>query len=75
MNSSQKRVFIRDLCRSICREVLTQVPKMPPEWDGHELRVLLAERFNDSASMSQIMRAPRSRQARNFRNAVRVNNL
>lgn len=49
MNAKQKKKFIRDLCGSISREVISKVPVMPEEWNGHELRVLLANKFEVEA--------------------------
>lgn len=45
-----KRAFIRALCRSVAENVAAAVPAMPAEWDGHELRELLAEVFDRERS-------------------------
>lgn len=45
MNRAEKRKFIRDLTANVRDEVLRAVPKMPDNWDGIELRYLLAARF------------------------------
>lgn len=77
MTRTQQKAFIRDLSRSITREITTQIStgKIPPNWDGHELRVLLSERHAMSASMSVIAKNGRTSRARNYRNTVLVNNL
>ncbi len=40
-----KRQFIRSLCRAVEASTLLAVPQMPDDWDGHELRLLLAQDF------------------------------
>lgn len=40
-----KRAFIRSLTRSISESACAAVEQMPADWDGHELRELLAELF------------------------------
>ena len=70
-----KRQFIRDLCNRIKKDVISKVGAMPSEWDGHELRVYLAETFEDSASMSILRNRKDARRLRAYRNHVIVNNL
>jgi hypothetical protein len=45
MTDSDKRVFIHDLCENVKNSLLDSVDRMPEEWDGHELRQLIADRF------------------------------
>ena len=40
-----KRKFIRCFMNSVRNELLAKVPAMPEEWDGHELRWLVADKF------------------------------
>jgi hypothetical protein len=47
MTQAEKKRFIRELTKSVAAEVLAKVPKMPEQWDGVELRQLVADRFND----------------------------
>jgi hypothetical protein len=49
MTHTQKRRFLRELTRSILDSALDSAEKMPEEWDGHELRCYLADKFRDSA--------------------------
>lgn len=67
-----KRAFIRALCRSVEREILRAVPNMPNEWDGNELREMLASVFHESRSTA--MRENRARR-RAFDNERLVRNL
>ena len=77
MTREDQESFVRDLCCSIANEVTKKIAtgQIPEEWDGHELRVLLAEKFKDSATMSTIVKEPRRARARNYRNIVLTNNL
>lgn len=70
-----KRAFIRDLCGRIKREALSKVDQMPEQWDGHELRAYLADKFQDSASMSLIVREPKSRRTKNYLNTIYTTTL
>ncbi|MCR4302119.1 MAG: hypothetical protein NUV51_10950 [Sulfuricaulis sp.] len=40
-----KRQFIRSLTCSVSKSVCAAVDQMPADWDGYELRELLAELF------------------------------
>jgi hypothetical protein len=44
MTSEEKQAFIEDLCNSLRDKVISDIPKMPNNWDGIELRWLLSER-------------------------------
>lgn len=48
MNKRQKKRFVKELIRNVAREVLAKVEHMPDEWDGHELRKYIADRFEDA---------------------------
>ena len=54
-----KRRFIRSLTRSISKAACAAVDQMPADWDGHELRELLAELFD--YERSRLMRESRKR--------------
>ncbi len=73
MTRTEQRRFIRELVRNVGRDLLKQVPRVPKEWDGHELRQLIADRF---ALASWTFREQRYRgRYRRYRNEVRVGNL
>lgn len=61
-----KRRFIRSLTRSICKSACKAVKEMPAEWDGHELRELLAELF-DFERGNVLKRSPYARDSYNAR--------
>lgn len=47
MNNAEKIRFVKDLTESVCDSVTNCIRsgKVPEEWDGIELRHLLAEKF------------------------------
>ena len=47
MTQAEKEKFINDLVGHVRREIVESIPKMPEEWDGHELRLYIAEKFSD----------------------------
>lgn len=69
MTPAEKKVFIHDLCASIKHSILEKVERMPEEWNGIELRQLLADRFSDATG------GMTRKRLREYKNAVRVNNL
>lgn len=77
MTRRDQHEFVRDLLHSIGDEIIGGIEegKLPEEWDGHELRALIAEKARQSAAMSQIIREPRSRRARAYNNEVIIKNL
>ncbi len=52
MTAAEKRRFIRSLSKSVTKELLTKVAKMPREWDGNEIRELIADTFNSQRNLS-----------------------
>lgn len=77
MTRKQQLEFIRDLTRNITSDITAQIKanRIPPEWDGHELRMLLAERAAQSGRMSMLSSNRRSKRALAYRNTVIINNL
>ena len=65
-----KKTFLRELSANIGEELCTLVDdgKIPDAWDGHELRCLLAERFEQSGAMSVIRSNKRCKRAKDYRN-------
>ena len=77
MGKGEQKTFVRELTDAIVREICGHIDadKIPKEWDGHELRVLLADAFDRSAGMSLIRREPRRGRSREYHNTVRIRNL
>lgn len=74
MTRMEQIALVNDLTERIAGQIvhLVTVGKVPAEWDGHELRELIGEKFY--AERTQLMRARPTRR-RNYRNTVLVNNL
>lgn len=69
MTPADKKVFIHDLCSSIKHSILEKVDRMPEDWNGIELRQLLADRFADATAPMQRKRM------KEYKNTVRILNL
>lgn len=75
MTKTEQKAFVRGLSKTIADEIIKQISegRIPEEWDGHELRALLAYRHEQSAAMSLVRRDRRRK--RDFDNTLLVNNL
>lgn len=74
MTPIQKRAFIDELINNVHSEIVNRIPKMPDEWDGHELRRYIADKFNDSA-MTVGKDKSYARRFREYKNTVIIQNL
>lgn len=72
LTTKDKKTFIRNLCNSVRDELIAKVKDMPEEWDGMELRELLAEKFKRETY--DVMKDNRKR-LRAYRNEVIARNL
>jgi hypothetical protein len=72
MNKREQIQFINDLIDDVKHKIFIQIveDKLPENWDGIELRWLLASRFDASWVMPEA-----KKRKRDFRNYVLVNNL
>jgi len=72
MTRDEQMEFVASLTNSIQMEVCTHIMKggVPEEWDGHELRQLLADKF----AQASFIKMSRKRKSA-YSNAVLVNNL
>lgn len=77
MTRDEQKVFIAGLMDSVKRSMFHGIDRglVPEEWDGHELRQWMADRFAQSADMSSHMRDKRSRRRKEYENIAIVNNL
>jgi hypothetical protein len=66
MDAKQKKKFIKDLTAAVRDNLLAKVKDMPEEWDGHELRQLLADKF--AYETTDTMK--KGRRLRDYRNVV-----
>ena len=67
-----KRAFIKNFIKSVEEELLKEVPKMPAEWDGIELREYISDAF--TANRYKLFKDSRNRK-RNYLNTKIVENL
>ena len=47
MTRNEKLKFIHDLTAEVLGYIIARVPEMPEEWDGIELRLYLADKFEE----------------------------
>ena len=75
VTNDEKLYFVVDLLGSVQKEILLKIAghEIPDEWDGHELREYIAEKFADCRS--RLMQEPRSRRRRAYNNEVLTRNL
>lgn len=69
----QQKAFVRELTDSISQSIIRsiEVGKIPEDWDGIELRQLMADKFKEAAC-SHLMNGKRGR---DYRNHVLIINL
>lgn len=74
MTKPQQRRFIRELQSRITKDAISHLARSPDteNWDGHELRCLVADLAEGAAGMSQIRREPRNKRARAYRNTMLI---
>ena len=75
MTLNQKKDFVRELFHSVQSDIEMKLPRVPEEWDGHELRVWIAQYFERAARMSCIAGDKRGYRRKRYDNAVIVENL
>lgn len=73
MDKAEKVRFIHTLTATVIDRIESQIydGKIPDEWDGIELRWLLADKFTDCTYSAMRFQTRR----RNYKNTVVVNNL
>lgn len=71
MNQQEQMNFVTELAESVAESIVRDIGKgkVPTEWDGVELRQLLADRFKDNT-----FKMTGKRKAE-YNNTVLVNNL
>lgn len=69
--------FVGILANSIKNDIQQAIieGKIPEDWDGHELRKLLADKFIDAAELSTLNSNKRGTRAARYRNTVLNNRL
>lgn len=64
--------FVTDLLEIVRNEIISHINRgsMPDTFDGHELRVLISDKFKDAARLSELRRHPHGTRNREYRNWV-----
>lgn len=72
-----KKAFARGYAKAFADEICRKISDgtVPREWDGHELRVWMADRMMADSRCSTIRKNPRSRRAREYRGALYSNGI
>jgi len=73
MNRDEQKQFVESLTESVAQSVIKEINEgnIPSNWDGIELRWLLAEHFERNT----LNKRERQARYREYENAVIVNNL
>ena len=66
MTKKEKREFINNLVGSVKKSILEKLSRIPENWDGHELRQYIADKFAEQTTRVN---------KRDYQNDVMVNNL
>jgi hypothetical protein len=77
MWKSEKKRFVHLACRSMAQDICKHIDegRVPDEWDGHELRCLIAHRAEQWAAPTKIMRNPKCERAKEFHNTITITTL
>ena len=70
MTQDDQITLVNELCMRMALDIGTKINegKIPKDWDGHELRVLIADKAAESAARSTLRKEPRGKRARAYRN-------
>lgn len=72
MTEPEKKVFIQELMDSVRQEIYSKLYRTPEEWNGHELRQLVADKFNDATTLDK---DERDKRYKDYLNTVITQNL
>jgi len=71
MTYEAKVTFTKELIATVQRDILRKMRKVPDDWDGHELRQLVADHFQ--AATTPLMEKGKRR--RHYENEVMIQGL
>jgi hypothetical protein len=76
MNRDQQEIFIKNLTSAIADELIEKIHSgsIPEQWDGIELREILAEKFSHE-TRSDLLFKPRGKRWKDYQNTIIVNNI
>lgn len=77
MNRAEQISLVNELCMRMALAIGARIHAgdVPKEWDGHELRCLVADKAADNASISVIRKEPRSVRAKAYKNTILTTNI
>lgn len=77
MNRTEQITLVNELCMRMALDIGTKIDAgdTPEEWDGHELRALIADKAADNASISVIRKEPGSQRAKAYKNTILTTNI
>ena len=77
MNRNSQITFVNELCMLMALDIGTKIDagEIPGDWDGHELRCLVADKATDNAALSAIRKEPRGARAKAYNNAIITTNI
>jgi hypothetical protein len=71
MTKKEQKKFIKELINNVEKDILKKADQFPETWDGRELRIFIAEQF-DNCIIKRIMSKSQLKEYKNF---VLINNL
>ena len=71
MTKKDQRRIILEMCRSQRKAMLERLPRIPEQWDGHELRAL----FQDVATYGYGHSTMDGKRRKDYRNTCYIANL
>ncbi len=72
MNQNKKDAFVQSIVDDLKLSVLSRIPKMPEDWDGHELRQFIGDYYNEHYIWGTSLTGKRKR---DYKNTCLVDNL
>lgn len=75
MTKADQVAFITNLAQSFVEDFKRVSPKVPENWDGHELRAWFSDTVSDRTRHNVIKQNPRSARTREYKNDVIMKGL
>jgi hypothetical protein len=77
MNRSDQISLVNELCMRMALDIATKIDsgEVPEQWDGHELRCLIADKAASNAEISTVRKNPRDARAKAYKNTIITANL
>ena len=72
MKRSEQKKFVKDLAANIAKGIIADIHKIPEDWDGNELRQLIADRAH-AATINLKKRLPK--RFRDYKKTIDISNL